>query len=112
MSFTYRHVAVVRVIDGDTAVLEIDLGNKIKWRDTFRLNGIDAPELAETGGIEAKAHLSDLLDVGVGRVETFKPDKFGRWLVDIYITVDGGEMLANALMMLDGHAALYFGGKR
>lgn len=112
MPYKYRHVRVIRVIDGDSLEIEIDLGNKIKWRDTFRLNGIDAPELAETGGKEAKAHLSDLLDVGVGRVETFKPDKFGRWLVDIYITVDGGEMSANKLMVLDGHAVPYFGGKR
>lgn len=112
MSFVYHHVALVRVIDGDTAVLEIDMGNRVKWTESFRLNGIDAPEMSAVGGADAKAYLSGLLGVGISRVETFKPDKFGRWLADIHITVDGGEMLANKLMVLDGHAVPYFGGRR
>ena len=112
MSYIYHHVALVRVIDGDSLVLEIDLGNKITWRDSFRLSGIDAPEMSAVGGEEAKAHLEGLLGLGVCRVETFKPDKFGRWLAEIYITVRSGEMSANKLMVLDGHAVPYSGGKR
>lgn len=112
MPFVYRHARLVRVIDGDTAVLEIDMGNRILWVESFRLNGIDAPEIRAPGGVEAKTHLEGLLSNGVSRVETFKPDKFGRWLADIHIAVNGGEALVNKLMELDGHAAAYFGGKR
>ena len=35
---------VVRVIDGDTAVLEVNLGFNIRFTETFRLLGINAPE--------------------------------------------------------------------
>jgi endonuclease YncB( thermonuclease family) len=34
----------IRVLDGDTVELEVDLGFNIKKRDIFRLDGYDAPE--------------------------------------------------------------------
>ena len=112
MSFTYRHVAVVRVIDGDSVALSIDMGNKIKWTDNFRLLGIDTPERGQPGYSEATQHIKYLLGNGVARVETFKPDKYGRWLCEIYISTSGGELLVNKLMVIDGHAKEYFGGKK
>lgn len=113
MSYVYHHVEIIRVIDGDSAVLEIDLGNKVKWRDNFRLNGIDAPERGQPGHREAMLHLINLLGTELSRVETHKPDKYGRWLVDLYVPgARGGELHANALMVADGHAREYFGGAK
>lgn len=112
MSYQYRHAAVLRVIDGDSVELEIDLGNKIRWVGNFRLNGIDAPELRSAGGPASKAYLQALLATPLSRVETFKPDKYGRWLVSLYVPVDGGEMLVNAMMIRDGFAVAYQGGAR
>lgn len=113
MSYVYRHVKVIRVVDGDTVELEIDLGNSIRWRGNFRLFGIDTPEKKQAGYQEAIAFLSNLLAVPLTRVETHKPDKFGRWLVDIFIPTDqGGELHVNTLMIVNGYAKEYFGGKK
>lgn len=113
MAYIYRHVKVSKVIDGDTVSLDIDLGAKITWSDNFRLRGIDTPEKGKEGYHEATSWLERLLNAQISRVETFKPDKYGRWLVDIYIVADkGGELLVNKLMELEGHAKPYFGGKK
>lgn len=110
--YQYRHVKADRVVDGDTVELSVDLGNKITWRENFRLNGIDTPEKGQSGYNEAKQHLDDLISAGISRIETFKPDKYGRWLADIYINTSGGELLINKLMVIDGHAKEYFGGRK
>ena len=112
MSYQYRHVKIERVVDGDTIDLSVDLGNKITWRENFRLNGIDTPERGTIGCAPATQHLIDLTSGGLSRIETFKPDKFGRWLADLYINTSGGELLVNKLMVIDGHAKEYFGGKK
>jgi micrococcal nuclease len=113
VSYVYRHVDIIRVLDGDTVELDIDLGNKTRWRDKFRLMGIDTPERGQAGHKEATVHLIDLLGNTLSHIETHKPDKYGRWLVDLYITTkQGGTLHVNKLMVLDGHAKEYFGGKK
>ena len=112
MSYQYRHVTVERIIDGDTACMVVDMGNKITWRENFRLMGIDTPERGQPGYGEASAHLANLVSGGLARIETFKPDKYGRWLADLYIHTSGGELLVNKLMILDGHAREYHGGAK
>lgn len=113
MSFIYHNVQVLRVVDGDTVELLIDMGNKIRWQDTFRLMGIDTPERGQSGHKEATIRLIDLLANGLSHIETHKPDKYGRWLVDLYIsTMQGGELHVNTLMVIDGYAKAYFGGKK
>lgn len=112
MTYEYRHVAIERVIDGDTVALEIDLGNKIHWRDNFRLNGIDTPERGQPGYTEATDHLKRLLLMPLSHVQTHKPDKFGRWLVDLWVDIDGGTLHVNRMMATDGHAKEYHGGKK
>lgn len=113
MSYVYRHVTVEQVIDGDTVRLAIDLGNHSWWVDSFRLNGIDTPERGQIGYVEAKVQLINLLAGGVSRIETHKPDKYGRWLVDIYAQVDpSGELHVNRALVVDGFAKEYRGGKK
>ena len=115
MSYEYQHVKVARVIDGDTVVLDIDMGNRITWSGPFRLAGINAPEMGTTGGDEAWSFLFDLLKGGVALAETIKPDKYGRWLVRLYTSIgldgvpegDVGEAMIEA-----GHAVAYMVGNR
>ena len=112
MTYEYRHVTVERIIDGDTAVISIDLGNKLTWRDSFRLNGIDTPERGTPGATEAVDRLRELLAAGLSRIQTHKPDKFGRWLATLWIAVEGGELNINQLLVAEGLAREYFGGAK
>lgn len=112
MSYSYRHVGVLRVVDGDTVNLNVDMGNSIFWSTNFRLNGIDAADADKEKKNAATQRMIELLANGVSHIETFKPDKFGRWLADIYIPVDGGETLVNQMMITEGFAVPYFGGRK
>lgn len=77
------------------------------------MNGIDTPERGQVGYAEATAHLRGLLSIPLTRVETTKPDKYGRWLVDIWVApTQGGELHVNKMMVIEGHAKEYFGGAK
>ena len=108
MSYKYEHAKLVRVVDGDTVVLEIDMGNHVLWKARFRLAGLDAPDKGQPGHEEARKFLWEETKGGVSLVETFKPDKYGRWLSELY--VDGVSI--NAKMIAAGLAVPYFGGRR
>lgn len=70
---------VVRVVDGDTFVLNVDLGFGVWLREqTFRLAGCNARELAEEGGREVQAYLALLLRAGTKvLLHSIKVDKWG-----------------------------------
>ena len=78
---------VVRVVDGDTVDLNVDVGFRHYTVQRFRLNGYNAPELVGVEkplGVQARARLIELLPAGlVVRVWTHKGDSFGRWLCDV-----------------------------
>ena len=57
----YRVDDVVRVIDGDTAVLRLALGQKVYVHRTVRLKGVCAKESWEPGGKVARAMLAEKL---------------------------------------------------
>lgn len=98
--FTYK-AKLVRVLDGDTAVFDIDLGFYLTTRLPVRLMGINAPELNQAGGQDAKVHLTMLLSDGEFVLKSYKPrDKYGRYLAVIY--KDGINL--NQLMVADKHA--------
>lgn len=107
MMFSYHHATLVKIIDGDTVDLSIDMGFKIQTVQRFRLAGINSPERGHIGWAEATLHLAELLANGISRIQTYKSDSFGRWLVDIWIKVDGGELLINKIMIVEGFAVEY-----
>jgi micrococcal nuclease len=107
----YQYKAeVVRVIDGDTVELLVDVGFQMHFKGHFRLLGINAPEMPTPEGLPSKVHLeSELKAIGpVINVETFKPDKYGRWLVRI---PDGYGSTINKRMINKGFAVEYMAGK-
>ena len=90
---------VVRhVIDGDTLVLQPGSGAGEPIR--LRLLGIDAPEICQSGGIEARDAMAQRVAgrsvQAIGRIE----DDYHRRLVTI--TLDGEDI--NAWMVRQGHA--------
>ncbi len=120
---TYEYVAeVVRVIDGDTVVLkvtkEIDFGFYVKlsqsYQSSFRLYGLNTPEIygvtleEKAKGEAAKAELERLLALGPVRAVTYKADKYGRFLVDLYVKLeDGLELFINTELIINGFAVPY-----
>jgi len=127
--YVYDEVEVVRVVDGDTAYLkltkefrqEVDFGFRIYDEMilrkstilSFRLADIDAPEkrgIEKVAGLEAQAELERLLSLGKLRAETYKPDKYGRWLVVLFVTdPDGKTININEQMVKNGFAERYEG---
>ena len=85
--YQYR-ATVVRWVDGDTVELTVDLGFRVNMTETFRLydpNGyIDTPERGEPNYNEAKSFSESMYPPGRQFVvNTYKKDKYGRWLVHI-----------------------------
>ena len=113
-----------KVIDGDTIDAEIDLGFDIKVKKRIRFMGINAPEsrtrdLEEKArGLAAKDRVKQLLeDCENITLKSHGVGKFGRCLGEIMLDiVDGSEKLTlvslNELLISEGHAVEYHGGKR
>ena len=115
--YEYAIKEIVRVVDGDTVDIVIDLGFNLSKKERVRLAGIDTPEsrtrdLEEKAmGLEAKDFLTRRLNDGMAsglRVKTEKDGKYGRMLGWIYIS----ETNINKEMVQRGYAWEYDGGKK
>ena len=115
--FEYRIKQVLKVVDGDTIDVDIDLGFSISYSQRLRLAGIDTPEsrttdkFEKTLGLESKEYLkSKLKDSKFIIVKTEKPDsseKYGRILGWVYVNGDAKSL--NEQMIEDGYAWGYMG---
>lgn len=126
--YEYR-CKVLRVVDGDTVDVDIDLGFGISLNDErVRIMGIDTPEsrtrdkVEKKFGLAAKARLKEMLDNKSGPIlktqinkdgEDMK-GKFGRILGDFTVydaRVDAWRMVSQILID-EGHAVPYGGGSK
>ena len=114
---------VLRIVDGDTVDIDIDLGFGI-WmhRERVRIMGIDTPEsrtrdnVEKTFGLASKARLKDMLPIGsiqilkteIDRSGEDKKGKFGRILGDFLID----DRRVTEILVEEGHAVAYFGGSK
>ena len=121
MIYIYK-AELIRVVDGDTVELIIDLGFDTSRKERFRLYGIDAPEMNTAEGKAAKAWLREALQpLEAIYVQTIqlstkaKRDKYGRFLAVLYDRFpQAGQIVAQSgslplysvnLVMVDlGHA--------
>ena len=112
--YEYR-CAVLRVVDGDTVDVDIDLGFGVWLRnERVRIMGIDTPEsrtadeVEKIFGLAAKKRLGEILGE-TAILRTQKPgksdEKFGRILGDFVI----GDKTACSMLIEEGHAVPYFG---
>ena len=121
--YNYK-ISPLIVVDGDTIDAEIDLGFDIKVKKRVRFMGINAPEsrtrdLEEKAkGLAAKDRVKALLE-GCNNIQlkSHGIGKFGRCLGEVMLDmVDGQEKLTlvslNELLISEGHAVEYHGGKR
>lgn len=108
----YEYAAtLVRVVDGDTIWVDLDLGLDIHHSIDLRLAGINAPEHNTAAGQAAKGHLIELLNRAgpmIIATQKDKQEKYGRYLA----VVTMGGVNINDAMVADGHAVAYAGGKR
>ena len=89
--YTYA-ATLVRVIDGDTIIARVDLGFRTHKTETFRLRGIDAPEITCALGQKAKAEVeARLKPCACLAIKTYKQEKFGRFLADVFYKKEVGE---------------------
>ncbi|MEP2120006.1 MAG: thermonuclease family protein [Bauldia litoralis] len=112
-AYLYR-AEVVRVVDGDTIDVDIDLGFYI-WikKQRIRMLDIDAPEMrgeSKVAGAAATEYLKTLIDgkeiilrTSKGKDGADRDDSFGRWLGTVYL--DGVDV--NQQMIRAGHAVPY-----
>jgi micrococcal nuclease len=115
--YTYRVKQLLKVLDGDTIDVEIDLGFDISVTKRVRLAGIDTPEsrtrdlMEKAFGLESKARLKQILDSAETIViKTEKPDsteKFGRVLG--WLHVDSEKLSVNEALIASGYAWEYLG---
>ena len=114
--YEYR-CEVVRIIDGDTIRVDVDLGCGIWSRnETVRLYGIDTPEsrtrdLEEKKyGLAAKQFLTNMLnDSGGIKLKSHVKGKFGRILGELWRTTNYADKSINEYMVEKHHAAPYHG---
>ena len=113
-AFVYR-ATLDRVVDGDTFDCILDLGFDVKLhKQRVRLHGIDTPEsrtrdLAEKKlGLLAKERLKELCK-GSFKVKSLGKGKYGRILGILY-TQEGEDICQ--ILIKEGHAVEYFGGKK
>ena len=115
-------VVVVKIVDGDTVDVDIDLGFGVTLRDErVRIMGIDTPEsrtrykVEDLFGEAAKERLKVLMKDG-GKLITTEDrkgedmkGKFGRILGDFRI---GDGRKVTDILIEEGHAVAYFGGSK
>ena len=119
--YEYR-CKVLKVIDGDTVDVDIDLGFGM-WihNERVRIMGIDTPEsrtsddIEKKFGLAAKERLKELLgETAILKTQIDKKGedmkgKFGRILGD-FMTEDGH--ICAKILCEEGHAVAYFGGAK
>ena len=115
--YEYAIKQVVKVVDGDTIDIIIDLGFDLTKKERVRLAGIDTPEsrtrdLEEKElGLEAKDFLTRRLEDGMIsglKVKTEKDGKYGRMLGWVFC----GQTNINEEMVYRGYAWEYDGGTK
>jgi len=105
--YDYR-ATVVKVTDGDSLKLNVDLGFDTWHVGAFRLLGIAARELDQPGGPEARDHLAELLPPGAAvTIQSVKVDKYGG-RYDCKVTLKDGTDLGAGLVAT-GWAAAWSG---
>ncbi len=112
---------IVRVVDGDTVDVDIDLGFGVWMRkERVRIHGIDTPESRTSDkaekvyGLAAKEFVKSYLKAGSAQTlvtEKDKTGKFGRILgkFKVYDGLTDSQITLGEIMIREHHAVEYHG---
>ena len=113
--YTYR-ATVLRVVDGDTMDLDVDLGFDMRRKMKVRFLGINAPEVSTQEGRDVRdwvrTHAPEGTEVMITTVKD-KTEKYGRYLANVYLPgnyvlqapIDGATL--NTYLVETGRAVVY-----
>ena len=109
---------VLRVVDGDTVDVLLDLSFGVFRKVRIRANGIDTPESRTRNkaekklGLAAKARMKKLCakKIYVESLNGGKLDKYGRLLANLYTEEDNANICQT--LIREGHAVKYNGSKK
>ena len=109
---------LIKGVDGDTADAWIDCGFNISVKKRIRFMGVDTWESRTRNleekklGLKAKAYTLEMLSRNDGKftVKSHGVGKYGRLLGEIFI--EGEDKSLNQLLIDNGHAYEYSGGKK
>ncbi len=107
-----NRATVLKWLDGDTAVLEVDVWPTLTETLHVRLDGVDTPEKGKPGAAEATARDNQLAPVGSQLMLAVGPhpeDKYGRILAQL-TTPDGTSI--NGTLLTEKLAKPYNGGSK
>ena len=113
----YYEISIIKVIDGDSLLVNIDLGFDIILKNKYiRLNNIDTPESRTKDLVEkyygnlAKEYVNNWCKQDILLVVSYKKytDKFGRILGDLCLKNNTNIMLSDELIK-NYHAVYYKG---
>lgn len=95
---------LIRSVDGDTVIVEIDHGFKIYSHQILRLARINAPELNgpnRAKALEAKAFIDTCCPMNSEiLVSTNKLDNYGRYIAEVFINTNNlSDMLLEAKLV-------------
>jgi micrococcal nuclease len=114
--YEYAVKELVKIVDGDTVDVVLDLGFQVYRKERIRLNRIDTPEsnskdeLEKKLALEAKNYVSMwLLNQKQIKIRTFKDDKYGRLLGEFY---GDNNISLSDLLIEHGYAWAYDGGAK
>jgi micrococcal nuclease len=94
---------VTHVTDGDSLWFKPAAPDKAQPIEV-RLADIDAPEICQSGGEQAKQALASLALGKTGRLSTISRDSYGRTLAKLEISGETRQINVAAQLVEDGHA--------
>lgn len=104
--FTYA-ATVLKLVDADTLWVKIRLGQRHWLKQKLRLRDLDCPELATPEGKAAKRYVEAQLATAQSvTICTTRPDKYDRYLADVYLSQQGQEIHLNNELLSRGYAVI------
>ena len=77
---TFKNCKIEKIVDGDTVDVIADLGFHVSTKVRIRLAYINAPEMSDAAGLEAKSTLSGLCLGADVSLTCHGKDRYGRWI--------------------------------